>query len=79
MPIYLYTAIRAIQAVAQDEFWVKMRAPDPRVSMPRGRMLPWRERGNIANIVPDAFGSQFVLDPDNPTAGLTPRLFAGVP
>lgn len=78
MPLSIFTAIRAITAVAQDAFWVRMRAPAP---MPRMRagvaMAPWRERANIANRRGDAFGSTFVMDPAG--TGFTSDVFAGVP
>lgn len=61
MPIYLFTNIRAFQAVAQDEFFIRrfVDAPPPKVSQPRGRMATWRERVNIDAPLADSYGIQF--------------------
>lgn len=77
MPITMFTAIRAHKAVARDSFFVRMRSPAPRPSMPRGRQAPWKQRGNIRHVLPPSYGSQFVLAPQG--MGLVPQVFAGMP
>lgn len=59
MPLYVFTAIKAHLAVAQDEFFVRGEAPPPQVSMPRGQQEPiGPDRRNINAAPADSFGSQ---------------------
>lgn len=77
VPIYTAQNRAGIKAVAGWPFLVRMRAPSPQASRPRGRQRPWVERSNIARPPSEAYGSQFGLDPTG--KGMTAVPLAGVP
>ena len=79
MPIFQSLAIRARQAVAEDRLFIRRIAPPPQAAQPRGAMTPFEVRGNIPRSAPDAWGSQFVLDPNHRTQRLDPLPLAGMP
>lgn len=63
MPLVIKTAIRAFHAVANDDFFVRQRAPARQVSQGFGHASEvWRQRANIANRRAPAFGSTFIMD-----------------
>lgn len=80
MPIFTSLNIAGIHAVMRDTFWLNIWRSSPIASTPgRGGQQAWREKVNIRRRDSEAYGSQFVLDPEHP-GGLTGRpMYAGVP